>query len=57
MRQILRVALVLALLAAGLHCASVTVYVSWPSPEHLREATDAIVEDVRPASLSWPAGG
>ncbi len=57
MRQILSVALVLVLLAAGLHCASVTVYVSWPSPEQLREATAAIVADVRPAlpSAGTPA--
>ena len=58
MKRALSIVMLLALSVAGLHCASVTVYVSWPSPEHLREATDAIVEDVRPASPSatTPAG-
>jgi len=58
MKRALSVVMVLALSAAGLRCASVTVYVSWPSPEQLGEATDAIVEDVRSGSpaAKTPAG-
>jgi len=58
MKRALSVVTVLALSVAGLCCASVTVYVSWPSPGQLRQATDAIVEDVRPGlpSATTPAG-
>ena len=48
MKRAASMVILLALAATGLYCASVTVYVSWPSPEQLRQATDAIVEDVRP---------
>ena len=52
MKRAASMVMVLGLAAAAFHCASVTVYVSWPSPEELRQATDAIVEDVRPDAPS-----
>ncbi len=64
MKRAASMVMVLGLAAAAFHCASVTVYVSWPSPEELRQATDAIVEDVRPdapatapTDASDPPGG
>ncbi len=54
MRRLPGVLGILTLATVGLYCASVNVYVSWPSPETLGEAADAIVEDVRP-ELPSPA--
>jgi len=56
MRRARTSALVLMLVLGGLYCARVNVYVSWPSPEQLGQATDAIVDEVRPGLSDAPSG-